>query len=118
MKKRLLCLAFTLLMVLSFTPAFGVVANAAGTNLIASFGSFNKESDLNYLYISGINLSYDTTGGATGSGGAAKIEVTRNYGSALVYVPMVVGEVYDITFYAKAEKEAALKHIPFMGENW
>lgn len=114
MKKRLLCLAFTLFMVLSSMQAVGIVAEATGENLIASFGSFNKAEDINYMQTSKAEVSWVSGDSAVGSGGCLKVSVLGSYGYSFVTVPNVIGETYDITFYAKtgSGEEKTLDFIP------
>ena len=114
MKKRLLCLAFTLLMVLTSMQAVGIVAKAAGENVIASFGSFNRAEDINYMQTVKSEISWVSGDSAVGSGGCLQVSVTGDWGYSFVKVPNIIGETYDITFYAKtaSKEEKDLQFIP------
>ena len=138
MKKRLLCLVFALFMILSSTQVFAAKRDEFGGetttesttttkpiettkkigNILASFGSFNKASDLNYFTYNPngrVEVTHLNDGGATGNGGCVKIQPKVGNAYASIVVPLSVGDVYDITFYAKADKEGSMQFIPLMG---
>lgn len=123
MKKRLFSLAFALLMVLSSTQAFAVKReHGAGMgggstetrNLLDFFGSFDKEEDVNYMGTLKAEVSWVANDSATGVGGCLQVSVKDTWGHSYVTVPNVIGETYDISFYAKTskDKEQELQFIP------
>lgn len=123
MKKRLFSLAFALLMVLSSTQAFAVKrehgagaegGNVEARNLLASFGSFDKEEDVNYMASQKAAVSWVAGDSAVGGGGSLQVDITDTWGYPYVSVPNVIGETYDITFWAKtaSEENKWLEFIP------
>ena len=121
MKKKLTCLVLALTLCLTAMQAFAIKrgdgVSTTGTNIIP-FGSFNSEDDVKKMKVNGATVSYVDTG-ATNKGGALKVNVTSAWGYAYVEVPCVVGETFDISFYAKIDNGSdTLEMIPMLGGGW
>lgn len=124
MKRKITCLVLTLALCLTSMQVFAVKrgsgssGSGSGDNIIP-YGSFNSAADVAKLKKSNVAVSY-IADGATSKGGAAKIDITSAWGYAYVEVPNVIGETYDISYYARIDDGTdSMQFIPmFIGGSW
>lgn len=124
MKKKLTCLFLALTLCLTTLQVFAVKrggnsSSSSSSNNIIPYGSFNSEADATKIQKSGATVEW-VSGGATNKGGAIKVSIISSWGYAYVRVPNVIGETYDISFYAKIDEGTdSMQFIPmFEGGSW
>lgn len=122
--RKLLSLLLALAISLQASVAFAAKRDKDGTeggkNIIQSFGSFQSEADLKQIGCLNSNATWNPAG-VNGTGGCIKVSMTSTWGYAYVEVPNVIGETYDISFYAKVDKGTPdLNFIPMFqsGNYW
>lgn len=69
---------------------------------IVPYGHFDTEEDISHFGTQGAEISWCDES-AVGDGGSVKVKMTSGYGYMYYDVPNVIGETYDISFYAKVE---------------
>lgn len=104
MKKKILSLVLLVALVLSSMPISAVKRETVEQpDLVAGFGSFKNEKDLENMKVTYGQLEW-VKDGAPGSPGALKYTTTTSaFGFPFFEVPNVVGETYDISFYARTD---------------
>lgn len=94
---------------------------ATTTNLVGMFGSFASESEVEgnkRLSLRGAVCEWSNDD-ADGIGGSLKVSTTRNYGRFCVAVPNLIGETYEISFWAKTDGVTKqLIYIPTFTDTW
>ncbi len=118
MNKKLLSLL--LIIALCFTSFHGFAVQRSATSKAAGagenvlkFGNFNTASDVQLFLSNGARREFwedDCAGNA--NSGCIKFTVNNQFGNSYIMFPNVIGETYDISFYAKADSEQSLEFIP------
>ena len=119
MKPKLICTFLMVLMLLTSVSTYAVKrpVETKTFNILENFGSFNTEEDLSPIKSRNGTVSWEKNGAPGGSGGAIKVEISDMYGYACVDVPNVIGETYDISFYAKVASGTQPFSVPLRFED-
>ena len=117
--KRIICLLLSLSIVFGINSAFAmkrpVMENVEKTendvlNIVPGGGHFNNADEVSKFGVHQGELSW-VADSAVGDGGCMKVNITKGYGFPKIEIPNVIGETYDISFYAKADKPGTLSFI-------
>ncbi|MBQ4087156.1 MAG: S-layer homology domain-containing protein [Clostridia bacterium] len=122
MKRKILC---TLLATVLLFTSFSVSAvkreqgDTSGTNYsenILGIGSFKSEQEIE-PFISKNCVKEWSEKGATADSGSMKITTSDMYGYATIDIPNIIGETYDVSFWAKVEKGTQKFSVPMRFSN-
>ncbi len=118
MKRKLMCTLIASVMLLSAVTVSAVkreqgTSDSAlqyGENILG-VGTFRAAQELDALISKNCVLEWSENG-APGEGGSLKVTTSDVYGYATVDIPNIIGETYDVSFWAKVDKGTQSFSVP------